>query len=159
MPFNFFTAAVEFKAIEHAEAGSFSGYATIFGIEDAHGDVVAPGAFDGSMAAHKARGTMPGMFVERSRYVIGGDPLPIGVWTKMEPDARGLRVEGRLIPLTTNHIRRIHSLLKDGALRGLSIAYNVPPGDASLRLRRILSWIAAHCDHLECLAIKGRERT
>ena len=123
MPFNFFTTHVEFKTVEHAKPGTFTGYASVFGLHDAHGDVVAPGAFDGSMAEHKARGTMPGMYAEHSRYIPGGDPLPIGIWTKIDPDARGLRVEGRLIPLTTNYIRRIYSLLKDGALGGLSIAY------------------------------------
>jgi HK97 family phage prohead protease len=60
----------------------------------------------------------------------GAIPLPIGVWTKIEPDARGLRVEGKLIPLTAHYVRRIHSLLKEGALRGLSIAYHAPPGGA-----------------------------
>jgi hypothetical protein len=42
MSHDFFTAAVEFKAIETAEAGLFSGYASVFSTQDGHGDVIAP---------------------------------------------------------------------------------------------------------------------
>jgi HK97 family phage prohead protease len=130
MPHNFFTTHVEFKTVEHAKPGTFTGYASVFGLQDAHGDVVAPGAFDGSMAAHKARGTMPAMYAEHSRYIQGGDSA--SDWRLDEDRTRrtGLRVEGKLIPLTAHYVRRIHSLLKEGALRGLSIAYHAPPGGA-----------------------------
>jgi HK97 family phage prohead protease len=121
-------APAEFKFVD-GEPGSFSGYGSVRHLMDAHGDRVAPGAFAASLAQHKAAGTMPAMFAEHSAFV-GGDPLPIGVWTSIDEDAKGLRVKGKLSALDTDHGKRLRSLMQDGALRGLSIGFRVPPGGA-----------------------------
>ena len=106
-----------------AAAGEFDGYGAVFGNVDSHGDVVAPGAFADSLRAYRAAGTMPAMYAQHSAYT-GGDPLPIGVWTDMGEDAHGLRVRGRISALDSDHGRRIRGLMRDGAMTGLSIAYN-----------------------------------
>jgi HK97 family phage major capsid protein len=46
---------------------------------------------------------------------------PIGVWTSITEDATGLRVEGRISDTTSG--RDASTLLRDGALTGLSIAF------------------------------------
>lgn len=127
---DFFGLDAEFKFIEGGQPGEFEGYGAVFSNADSHGDVIVPGAFAESLAQHKAKGTMPGLFAEHSAFT-GGDPLPIGAWTDMSEDERGLRVKGRLSALDTDHGRRIRSLMQDGALKGLSIAYTVPAGGST----------------------------
>lgn len=125
-----FVAPSEFKFTGgEAQPGVFSGYGSVFHNMDSHKDVIAPGAFTATLAKHAQMGTLPGMYAEHSAYT-GGDPLPVGVWTKMEQDDHGLKVEGKVSALDTDHGKRIASLMKDGALGGLSIAYQVPRGGA-----------------------------
>lgn len=98
------------------EEGEIEGYGSVFGVVDSYDDIVAPGAFAMSLAEHRANGTLPAMLWQH-------DPSePIGVWTEMAEDDRGLRVRGRLI-LETERGRQAHALLKADALRGLSIGF------------------------------------
>ena len=129
-----FVAPLELKFADGGEPGEFSGYASVFGNEDSHGDVVLPGAFADSLAEHKARGTMPALFVEHGA-ALGGDPLPAGVWREMDEDERGLKVRGKISALDTDHGRRVRSLMQDGALRGLSIGFQVRPGGSVMRAK------------------------
>jgi HK97 family phage prohead protease len=124
-----FVAPTEFKFVGDAQPGEFEGYGAIFNKLDSHKDVIAPGAFTESLAEHKAKGTLPGLYVEHSAFV-GGDPLPVGVYSEMSQDNHGLKVKGKISALDTDHGRRIRGLMQDGALSGLSIAYTVPPGGA-----------------------------
>src|SRR5947199_5790172 len=92
----------------------FEGYASLFGVPDNAGDVVAPGAFARSLSR---RGT------QRIRMLYQHFAHePIGVWEDIREDARGLYVRGRL----TTDIERgrdVLALLNDGALNGLSIGF------------------------------------
>ncbi|NYD80749.1 hypothetical protein HD884_000794 [Ochrobactrum intermedium] len=76
-------------AIEDVELdGSFSGYASVFGLPDLGNDVIERGAFARSLA----KGGVSGV-----RMLWQHDAAePIGVWTAIREDARGLYVEGRL---------------------------------------------------------------
>jgi hypothetical protein len=125
-----FVAPVEFKFITEGEAtpGTFEGYASVFGTQDWHGDMVMPGAFTETLAEHKAAGTMPGLFAEHSFAFFGGDPLPIGKWLSFEEDDKGLRGVGKISALDSDHGKRIIGLMRDGALPSLSIAYEIPDG-------------------------------
>lgn len=107
------------------ETGEFKGYGSVFGNVDSHGDVIVPGAFAESLAEWSAKGRLPAMKLMHGTALnpFSGDDLPIGVWKVMREDARGLYVEGKLSGLNTDHGRRIHGLMKDGALDGLSIGY------------------------------------
>ena len=95
---------------------TFSGYGAMFGNTDAYGDVIAPGAFAASLAAHKAAGTNPLMLLNHD-----AGSLPIGVWTTLSEDGTGLRIEGKL--LDTQAGRDTYTALKAGAIDGLSIGY------------------------------------
>jgi len=98
------------------EDGTVEGYGSMFGVRDAYDDVIAAGAFAASLAAHKAAGTMPAMLWQHS------SSEPIGVWTEMVEDAKGLRIKGQLA-LATARGKEAHELLKMGALNGLSIGF------------------------------------
>lgn len=96
--------------------GSVEGYGSVFGLKDTYDDVIKPGAFAASINEHRAAGTMPAMLWQH-------DPSePIGVWTDMAEDDKGLRVKGRLV-LESERGRAAHALLKAGALNGLSIGF------------------------------------
>ncbi len=106
--------AFELRAVD--DMGAIEGYGSVFGVKDTYDDVVAPGAFMMSLGEHRAAGTMPAMLWQH-------DPgEPVGVWTDMIEDEKGLRVKGRIV-METERGRAAHALLKAGALRGLSIGF------------------------------------
>lgn len=106
--------ALQIKAT--GEDGTVEGYGSVFDVEDSYSDVITAGAFKASLAAHKSAGTMPAMLWQH-------DPEdPIGVWTDMVEDGKGLRVKGQLA-LETQLGRETHALLKMGAITGLSIGF------------------------------------
>ena len=105
-----------FKLKALSESGQFSGYGSVFGVKDSYGDIVVPGAFTDSLAAQKAAGRMPAMLWQHR------SAEPLGVYTDMKEDSIGLVVEGQLA-LSTVRGAEAYSLLKRGALSGLSIGY------------------------------------
>jgi HK97 family phage prohead protease len=124
-----FAAPAELKFVGEPDAGEIEGYGSVFGLKDWHKDVVDPGAFDETLAEHKANGTMPAMYAQHSAF-LGGDPYPVGVWTHIEPDQKGLRCKGQLIALDHPDVSRVRQLVLKGAMRGLSIAFNAKPNGA-----------------------------
>jgi len=96
--------------------GSVEGYGSVFGVKDSYDDLIEPGAFKASLAAHKAAGTMPAMLWQHDAE------NPIGIWTQMSEDERGLMVRGKLA-METQRGREAYSLLKMGAITGLSIGF------------------------------------
>jgi len=106
--------ALDIKAM--GDDGTVEGYGSVFGVEDSYSDIITRGAFGASMSSHKAAGTMPAMLWQHDA------DAPIGVWTQMGEDTHGLMVKGQLA-METQRGREIHSLLKIGAVTGLSIGY------------------------------------
>ena len=96
--------------------GEIDGYGSVFDVVDAYEDAIAKGAFAKSIAVHKAAGTMPAMLWQHD------SSQPIGIWTEMAEDAKGLTLKGRLA-LDTEKGKEAHALLKMGALNGLSIGF------------------------------------
>jgi HK97 family phage prohead protease len=132
---NHFYAPLELKfADADKPAGVFSGYGAVFGNVDSHGDVIRPGAFVESIAESKAAGRNVPMHVMH-RGAFGGDGLPVGVWTNLTEDDRGLKVEGKISGMNTDGGRLLFERVKDGALGGLSIGYRVKPDGAILGKR------------------------
>lgn len=99
-----------------SDEGTFTGYGSIFGNVDAYGEKVMPGAFANSLAKHRQKGTSPLMFWQHN------PSEPIGVWSDLAEDGKGLKGTGRFV-LETNRGRETYALLKAGAIRGLSIGY------------------------------------
>lgn len=106
---------LEIKSV--SETGVFSGYGSVFHNEDSYGDVVRPGAFKKSLAEWAKRGRLPPMLWQHDRRE------PIGVFTKMVEDEKGLFVEGRLLIDDIPQARAAYALLKEKALGGMSIGY------------------------------------
>jgi uncharacterized protein len=100
-----------------------AGYASLFGLRDRGGDVVAPGAYAAALAQLAARG-------ERVRMLWQHDQAqPIGVWDEVREDARGLRVRGRILRDVARG-REAAALVAAGALDGLSIGYRTIRAEA-----------------------------
>ena len=98
------------------EDGSVEGYGSVFDVEDSYSDVIVKGAFEETIKAHKAAGTMPAMLWQHDAE------HPIGVWTDMVEDSKGLVIKGRLA-METQKGREAYELLKMGAMKGLSIGF------------------------------------
>ena len=113
-----FAAPLKIKAVE--ETGEFSGYGSVFGVEDSYGDVVVQGAFAESLAEWGAKGRMPSLLWQHNMQE------PIGVYTEMREDSEGLYVEGRLLVDDDPLAKRAHAHLKAGSISGLSIGYSLP---------------------------------
>lgn len=103
-------------SIKAADDGKIDGYGSVFGVRDHYDDVIAKGAFENSLMAHRTAGTLPAMLWQHN------PSEPIGVWTEMAEDATGLRIRGQLA-LDTMRGKEAHALLKLGALNGLSIGF------------------------------------
>ena len=92
----------------------FEGYASLFGVADATGDVVERGAFRASLQHRGAKGI---------RMLFQHDPSePVGAWLEMREDERGLFVRGRLAS-DVQRAREIARLRREGGIELLSIGF------------------------------------
>jgi Escherichia/Staphylococcus phage prohead protease len=119
---------LDLKAVE--EGGSFEGYASLFHKEDMSRDVVLPGAFADSLRQRGASGV-------KMLYQHDANQ-PIGVWTALKEDKRGLYAQGRLMPEVAR-AREVRALMRAGALDGLSIGFRTVKGrrDRASGVRRL----------------------
>lgn len=115
------------------DTGYFIGYASTFGGKpDSYGDVIAQGAFADSLGKNGANGLGVKMLWQHQT------DKPIGVYTSLAENARGLRVEGQLA-LGTQLGREAYELMKMGALSSMSIGYNpIEWEDDSAKKTRLL---------------------
>jgi len=133
-----------------APAGTFSGYGAVFGNLDSYGDVIEKGAFKDTLREWEGRGKWPPMLLQHGGGFFGGtaaDGIPIGKWTSMEENSKGLKVEGVIDPLDTDEGKKIYAGLKNRGLDGMSIGYEVKefvagtkPNDPRRRLTNIDLW-------------------
>ena len=102
--------AFDAKAIR--DDGSFEGYASVFGNVDAARDIVAPGAFAASLRSGR-----------RVKMLWQHDPgAPIGRWTSLAEDSRGLYARGQLLREIARG-NEVYALMKAEAVDGLSIGF------------------------------------
>jgi HK97 family phage prohead protease len=122
-------ASASFDDVHVTAKGVIEGHGAVYGNIDSHGDLIERGAFVEGLAERKRQGrSLPSMYAMHGA-AMGGDPRPIGVWTEMREDSRGLFVRGKLVGVEdTQQGKYNYALVKEGALRGLSIGYRVPPG-------------------------------
>jgi len=118
-PEQMFSTLVEFKFLDES-TGVFSGYGSTFNGIDEYGDMILKGAYKKTLADWKKRKRYPKMLVQHG---YGESGLPIGKWTSMEEDDKGLKVEGQLFPPETELLKHIKIAMKAGELDGLSIGY------------------------------------
>jgi HK97 family phage prohead protease len=107
-----------------SSSGKFGGYASTFGGIDSYNDTIMKGAYDSvikSIMNGSAR--MPKMFVNHKSYEV-----PIGKWTKMYEDEKGLYIEGEL----TNgnpEAAIVKAAMQHETIDGLSIGYMLKSSD------------------------------
>ncbi len=102
------------------------GYASLWGVADLNGDVVAKGAFADSLRRTGARGVRM-LHQHESRAVVG-------VWDEVIEDERGLFVRGRIADWSAE-ARYAQALSRAGALDGLSIGFRTAKARRDGRLR------------------------
>jgi HK97 family phage prohead protease len=122
------SGGMEFKFNE--EAGTFEGYASVFGGLDSYSDTVMKGAYEETLKERERP--------VRMRWNHFGEV--VGKWLEIREDEKGLYVKGQLTP---NHSKAndIRALLKHGAIDGLSIGYFIvddePNGYGGRNLKQI----------------------
>ena len=93
--------------------GTFEGYGSVFGTVDSYGTVVDKGAFEKTLNDRKGK----------IRLLWQHDSSqPIGVFTDLYEDNIGLRFKAQL-NLDVQRGKEAYSLLKQGALDGMSIGF------------------------------------
>ncbi len=116
--------------LEPASSGDgglpIEGYASLWGVADLNGDVVAKGAFGGTLAVTGAPGVRM-LHQHESRS-------PVGVWDEMREDELGLWVRGRIMDWSAE-ARFAQALSRAGALDGLSIGFRSQRARREGRLR------------------------
>lgn len=99
---------------DDAGAGTFEGYASVFGGVDSYGDTILPGAYKKTLK--RKAGDRP----IRMRWNHWG-PV-IGKWLELSEDDKGLKVKGELTP-GHSVAQDVYASLKHGAIDGMSIGY------------------------------------
>lgn len=136
-----FPLQIETKDV--SAAGEFEGYASVWNVVDQGGDSVQPGAFiDGLKRAKDERRLIPMLWQHDRRE-------PIGIWTDMAEDTKGLYVKGKLLIDVDPLAKRAHGLLQAGALGGMSIGYRIPMGGAEEDTKRRGVWLLKKIDLIE----------
>lgn len=121
----------EIKSLD--DAGYFSGYASVFGELDNHKDVVMHGAFSTTLEEKAEAHNVKLLWQHNAAE-------PVGIFDLIREDDYGLYVEGHL-QLDVARAREAHSLMRSGAVKGLSIGYKVRDAalDAETGIRLIKS--------------------
>ncbi|MGX7703808.1 HK97 family phage prohead protease [Methylobacterium sp. Gmos1] len=104
--------SAEIKAKDGGEAGEFEGYGSVFGVVDSYNEIVDKGAFIESLRKYG----MPALLWQHN------PSQPVGIYVEMEEDEHGLKLRGKLNQ-DVQQGKEAYSLLKQGALKGLSIGF------------------------------------
>jgi HK97 family phage prohead protease len=125
------TFPLEVKEVE--KSGEFSGYLSVFNNIDSYRDIVMPGAFAESLAEWNTKGRLPPVLWQHR----SGEP--IGPFTKMQEDTRGLYVEGRLLVNDLQRAKEAHALMQHKVISGMSIGFETigEEWDKDQRVRKL----------------------
>ena len=112
--------AFSVKQEDISDDGTFVGKASPFwGEPDSYGDIIVPGAYTETIQNGGRNGTGIA-FLNQHHH-----DEPIGIWESIEEKEDGLYVKGRF-NLDVQLAKERYSLLKMGALKGLSIGFDLP---------------------------------
>lgn len=118
--------------------GAIEGYGSVFGLLDRGGDIMLPGAFKASLAEWRKKKSFPPMLWQHDPWT------PVGVWTDLVEDDKGLKVYGQLV-LEVGQAKDARALIQAGAVKGLSIGYRTVDYDidrntGARRLKKVELW-------------------
>lgn len=115
------------KAEDGTDTGEmiFSGYGAVFGNVDSYGDVIQKGAFKDTLREARKSGNWPAMLMQHGGWGMGADDMtPVGIWTSMEEDDIGLKVEGKLADTPRGiEAYKLMKMTPRPAITGMSIGY------------------------------------
>ncbi len=100
--------------LDTQENGQLKGYASIFNIKDADGDIILPGAFDNTQIET----------CDIQLLLYHDFHKQIGKITLIQEDERGLYIECKL-NLGTHYGKMAYDLVKGGVIDGLSIGFDI----------------------------------
>jgi HK97 family phage prohead protease len=115
MKMEFKTFPLEVKEV--TKAGEFEGYLSVFNNIDSYREMVMPGAFAETLAEWSQKGRLPPILWQHR----GGEPL--GPFTEMGEDGKGLRVRGQLLIEDLQRAREAHALMRHKVVSGMSIGF------------------------------------
>ncbi|MEM9853384.1 MAG: HK97 family phage prohead protease [Pseudomonadota bacterium] len=118
--------------VKVSENLEIEGLASLFGVTDSGGDIVARGAYCASLEALEKAGQSVKMLWQHR------PEEPIGVWEDVHETEKGLYVKGRLLP-DVARAQEAASLLKAGAIDGLSIGYRTLRATRNTKGQRLLN--------------------
>lgn len=135
-----FDLNIDTKSVDD-KTGEFEGYGSVFGGKpDSYGDIIMPGAFSKTLKAGGRNGNGIALLWQHDQR------NPIGVWTEIVEDKRGLKMKGKLT-LGVRQADEALLLMRDGAIKGLSIGFNLAKNgstydsDTGVRyLKEIILW-------------------
>lgn len=107
----------ELKSVD--DDGVFTGYGSVFHVQDSYREIVAPGAFAASLAGWQARKNLPPCLWQHNAA------QPVGPYLEMREDEYGLFVKGQLLKDDVALAREAYALMKAKVVTGLSIGYRV----------------------------------
>ena len=148
------TDRIEIKAhLTATEEGVIEGTAWPFGSADRVGDVIEQGAFD-------RPASLPMLFAHDQSQVVG-------VWETIEETPAGLSVKGRLLVDDVERAREVRAMIRNGAVRGLSIGFQTRKANRTAKGRSItalelheISVVAVPCHPgAQITALKGNPAT
>lgn len=106
------------------QAGTFTGYGSVFNVLDSYQDVIVKGAFAQTLTDAKKSGIYPAMLLQHGSFLGGDDDMPVGIWTEMAEDDKGLRVTGKLADTTRGQdTYKLLTMTPRPAITGLSIGF------------------------------------
>jgi HK97 family phage prohead protease len=123
------THQLDLKEIK--DDGEFEGYGAVFGNVDQHDDIIEKGAFRRTLS-EKPLSAIKMLFQHDSHQ-------PIGIWTDMKEDERGLYVKGKLL-IKVQRAAEVLELMRNKVIDGLSIGYKTIKSmrDESTGIRKLL---------------------
>lgn len=117
----------ELKAVkEDGDIGLITGYGSVFGNVDSYGDIVVKGAFKTSIEKK-----MPALLLQHNPSDVAG------IWKIVKEDKNGLYLEGEL-NLKVQKSREMYELLKQGAIKGLSIGFSTIDSEYNTDGKRLI---------------------
>lgn len=120
------------------ESGVFDGYASVFGVVDSYGDIVDAGAFKKSI---KEKKYFPMLYSHDTMQ-------PIGI-AYVEEDAKGLKLTRGELNLDVERARETRSLMKQGAIKGISFGFetvkDLRDNDNYRHLKEVKLWEVSPC--------------
>jgi len=102
------------KFTEPDDEGHFTGYASVFELEDLDGDIIKPGAFKKTLSEKKR---FPFLWQHMVQEPIG--------WVEMEEDEKGLKITNGKLILDVQRAAEARALMKEQAVNGLSIGFEL----------------------------------